>query len=257
MTQIPDNSASVEEYWNRPDTISLKDENLRTLELEAISGWLDKNAKVLDIGCGDGVNTIAYANKVQNIKGIDYSSEMIKRARHRISDGRSINLDFQLLSVLELEQLQEQFDIVLSQRCLINLGSFDQQEDVIRRVQTLVRPGGLYLMLEAVEEGREALNEIRIQMGLTPLPMPWHNKFFNESELHPLLEETFEIVKIQDFSLYYLITRTLNEMLDISLGDSLSARMDESAQRIQASLPPNKLSGIGPQRLYVLRVPAN
>ena len=254
MIQMPeDRGAAMREYWERPDTISLRDDNLRQLEAEAITRWLDSESVVLDVGCGDGINTVAYAQRVHRIVGIDYSRQRIRRATRRITDIGLHNVEFQHLSVQDLKQISERFDIAISQRCLINLPTFEEQKDAIHQIYCILKPGRLYLMLECVEQGRQHLNELRGQVGLEPLPMPWHDLFFDEDQLTPLLRIFFEIVEVVDFSLYYLITRILNPIMGLDLEDPISKRIDDAARQLQTQLHFDALSGIGPQRLFVLR----
>lgn len=254
MQMSVDECKAVRDYWEKPDTISLRDDNLRQLETEAVALWLDPECVVLDVGCGDGVNTITYARRVRRIIGIDYSEQMIRRATRRLVDSRLDNVEFQNLLIQDLNKFSEQFDRVISQRCLINLPTFQAQTDAVCAIHDALKPGGIYLLLECFEEGRRWLNEYRKKVGLSPLPVPWHNLFFNEDQLYPVLDVFFDLLEVVDFSLYYLVTRILNPMMGLNLEDQLSRLIDQSARDLQARIGFDSLSwGIGPQKLIVLR----
>lgn len=243
----------VHKHWEEPGQVSLQDENLRALETEAIVRWLTHTDCVLDLGCGDGINSLNYASKVKRLIGVDYSDGMIRRAKHRLADSNLDNIEFQNRSVEELDQITDAYDVVITQRCLINLSSIEEQSAAIAAIQRLVRPGGLYLMLECVQEGRVRLNQLRTSVGLEPLSMPWHNQFFDLEQLLPLINSYFTIEEIADFSLYFLITRLLNPLMGLDYSNSFSKQIDAVAMQLQSQLPLDQLSGIGPQRLFVLR----
>jgi ubiquinone/menaquinone biosynthesis C-methylase UbiE len=243
----------VRDYWENPTTISLRDESLRQLETEAIARFLEPSHSVLDVGCGDGVNTLVYAERAARVLGVDRSHQMIGRARGRLAERSLSNVRFEQLSVEEIDRLDERFDVVLTQRCLINLNSFEEQKAVIATIEKLIRPGGRYLMLESVDEGRDRLNELRARVGLPAVPMPWHNCFFHARELMPLLEKTFHVEEVHDFTLYWLITRLLVPLMSLDPQNPLAKQIDTAAQRLQSSIELDGMDGVGTQRLFVLR----
>lgn len=61
--------------------VTHKDIWQRWLEIKAIGDYLRKKDRVLDVGCGNGYSTRIFAGLCKEIVGIDYSNEMIDRAR--------------------------------------------------------------------------------------------------------------------------------------------------------------------------------
>src|SRR6266576_3192038 len=47
----------------------------------------------------------------------------------------------------------------------------------------LRKPGGRLLMLEGSKQGMDSLNEFRAAFGLNPIPVKWHNLFFDDEVL--------------------------------------------------------------------------
>jgi tRNA/tmRNA/rRNA uracil-C5-methylase (TrmA/RlmC/RlmD family) len=60
--------------------------------------------KVLDLGCGDGVFTANFSNKVQKVLGLDASGRMIEAAQ---KDHSGHNTEFRVLDVRYLEEALE------------------------------------------------------------------------------------------------------------------------------------------------------
>ncbi len=243
----------VRDYWEDPQTVSLKDENLRHLETGAIAQALRPTDVALDLGCGDGVNSLVYSERVASLLGVDRSSQMIQRARARLTESGRSNTRFEQLATENLPQLDGTFDAIITQRCLINLDSFAEQSQTILQIEKKLRPGGRYLMLECVDDGREELNQLRARMGLEAVPMPWHNCFFKLNQLLPLLENTFDIEDVRDFSIYWLISRLVAPLMKLEIQDPMTKKLDTAARSLQSTLQLPGLKGIGSQRLFILR----
>lgn len=251
-----DRAEAVRAHWENPATVSLADQNLRALETEAIKSLIPPGCSLLDVGCGDGCNTLEYAAIAGQTLGVDYSNEMIARAARRLADWEGAGLEFRRLGLDELTGLDRSFQAVITQRCLINLSDFAAQTAAIRAIHGLLSPGGVFLLLECVDQGRQNLNLLREKAGLDPIAMPWHNAFFDEKPLETLLAGLFNIRMVVDFSLYYLVTRVMNPMTGLPHDDPWSKRLDDTARRLQDIFGLTRLQGIGPQRLYVLDKPA-
>ena len=64
--------------------------------------------------------------------------------------------------------------------------------------------------------------------------------------------EDSNTVSLKDFSLYFLVTRLLNPLLGLDHPHPMSQEIDSAAERLQEHLDLDQLSGIGPQRLFIL-----
>ncbi len=108
---------------------------------------------LLDIGCGNGRRTNVMARHVAGkVVGIDYSRNMIDNARRLQNE----KLGFYLASVLErdtLEGISAPFDCVVSFRCLINLGSVENQRKAVHNICELLKPGGVFVFCEGLRKG--------------------------------------------------------------------------------------------------------
>jgi ubiquinone/menaquinone biosynthesis C-methylase UbiE len=248
----------IKEHWEREETVSLKDENLRQLEVKAIAECIqdiDKDGLyICDMGCGDGANTISYSrsNKVKRILGIDYSSTMIKKAVRRAKEESAVKVAFTNGDISLLDGFTDEFDVLITQRCLINIPVFAEQAKAVEMIHNSLKRGGYYIMLEASKDGLDRLNGLRAEASLEDLKMPWHNNYFDIKTLESELERHFSILRKRDFSVYYLYTRILNESLGLDKNDALSKNIDETAVKIHRRFS-DKFLGVGPQVLFFLK----
>lgn len=248
----------IKEHWEKINTVSLQDENLRELETKAIVDCIqaiNKNdLNICDMGCGDGTNTIYYSrlNNVKQVTGIDYSSAMIKKAARNIKRENITNITFINGDISELDRFEKKFDAVITQRCLINLPVFDEQIQAIETIYRSLKKGGYFIMLEAAKDGLNKLNSLRTGLSLDNLNMPWHNNYFDIRELEEVLKKYFSILKKRDFAIYYLYTRILNQALGLDINSELSKKIDITAAKIQRQYGEIFL-GLGAQALFFLR----
>ena len=98
---------------------------------------LKGNERVLDLGCGDGANTVMIADLLPDGKvvGIDASRGMIEAAKPKVKD----NLRFVLMDINEISFVEE-FDIIYSNA---TLHWVKDHVRLLRNVRTALRNGGL------------------------------------------------------------------------------------------------------------------
>jgi arsenite methyltransferase len=104
--------------------------------------------RVLDIGCGAGVDALV-ASKVVGpsgkVMGIDITPEMIQRAEANKKEIGAENVVFQLSRVQDLVGIDSSFDVVMSNGVL-NL--IPEKEDVIKAAFRLLKPGGWFFLAD-------------------------------------------------------------------------------------------------------------
>jgi SAM-dependent methyltransferase len=238
----PSCKASIKDHWdsqarktNLPDdAVTHTDRNQRLLEIELLLRELPRGQRILDVGCGNGYSTAIICRHAEQACGVDYSAEMIERARRGY--GHLGNLDFQLQDVLNLDQLPGSFDVVVSQRCLINLSNWEEQQKAIGSIAAVVRPGGLFIMQEGTRQGRERLNQLRESLGLSRMPPVAFNVDFDEDLLWPFLRRHFQVVSIRRLGLYDMISRIVHPLLVSPAEPRYDAKINEVARFVAAEL---------------------
>jgi ubiquinone/menaquinone biosynthesis C-methylase UbiE len=245
--------ATPEPYATSPDW------NLREVEIEYIARHLTDGARILDVGCGNGYSTLAYAARVQSaLCGIDFVPEMIasaRRLRHRFELRGTIS--FCVGDATHLSFSDGTFDVVISQRCLLNLGSRRQQWEALTEIARVLKGGGLYLMLEGTRQGLEKMNCMRARFGLSPIPEAdpksnWCSNKFDEEELLEKIGPLFRGVEaVQRFGMYYFLSRVVHPLLVRPEAPRFDAVINSIARRICSEIP--DYEGLGHVALWVLR----
>ena len=137
----------------------------------AVEKWVWPQAKLYDIGCGDGLSSIRFAKRAAEVVGFDYIDKFVEMAKANVRSSGATNLTFEQANVLDLSKVRAQHglaDIIVTIRCLINLPEWDQQRQAIGEIARTLKPGGLYLLSEGWSDGFERLNLLRGRLHLPP-----------------------------------------------------------------------------------------
>jgi ubiquinone/menaquinone biosynthesis C-methylase UbiE len=245
-----------------------KTSSAKIMEIDALSRALlniqktvGRGLKILEVGCGNGQNCLNLLDALPraSFTGIDYIEEMVTAANavkgeRRIPDERVI---FQVANVLELSIPDSSFDVVFTDRCLINLNTDSLQHQAIASLVKLLTPGGHLLMIENSQQTFEAQNLARESVGLARRTPAEFNHFFDETTLLPFLPTAgLEILSIEDFiSLHDIVLYVLVPMMNggkvdyehplVGAATSLNVGL--------SGLKPSGFGAYGQNRLYLCR----
>lgn len=210
----------AKQYLDNPaattDDIYLRELEIFTLIQTMNEIQFPKEGSFLDVGCGDGYSLLRLAQAFENLSflAIDYSENMIRLAQQRLESHPELKnqVQFRVGDVMELEQIcgHLPYDVVLTDRCLINLDSFENQSYAIAEIASHIKPGGYYIAIENFIEGHKNMNDARHQIGLPEIPVRWHNFYFEEKPFVECAERFFQYVSFKEFSSsYYFATRII------------------------------------------------
>jgi ubiquinone/menaquinone biosynthesis C-methylase UbiE len=201
------NNNEVLTYWNREDVESMYDKNLLRLEIELILKHLKPGSKILDAGCGEGEGTLAYsAIEGATIHAADFSPTRLKMAAKRL-EGKT-NVTFMHTNFLAEQAPDSDYDYIISQRFLINICEWQLQKKVLLELMKKLKPGGTLLMMEGCANGALELNNFRRLLGLEPIPVKWHNLFFdNEALISAMKENKYKLTAEEGLGEFFLLTR--------------------------------------------------
>jgi ubiquinone/menaquinone biosynthesis C-methylase UbiE len=151
--------------------------------LNKFVSFLPKSARVLDVGCGPGTDSIYLKTKGLNVEGIDLSKKMIKIARQRSS-----SIKFKVMDMRSLKYPDNFFDGLVVAYSLIHIPSKDIQKTLKELKRVLKNSGIIYFGLQ------EGKGERFLETPLNPkYKMFLH--FFTMREFITLLKKHgFEVV---------------------------------------------------------------
>jgi SAM-dependent methyltransferase len=220
-------SDAIKAYWDQRaslgETAGTQDLILKQLEERAILGEIDpakfrprqilenkwQRRGILEIGCGLGRLAGMVAERVREAEvwATDTSEAMIQGAL----DSGVCNVTFRTGDVFSLPS-GVQFDLIYTERCLINLGSWAAQKGTIDAISARLTTGGKFIMCEHSADGLAAINTERARLGLPTLKAPWHNRYIFDHEIASV--SSMDLVKCIPFSAtYYFLSRVVNAAL--------------------------------------------
>jgi len=175
---------------------TMPDEIVREREVDAIVRYVEAASRqapgvsrLLEVGCGNGYTLSVVRSRFPELAlvGSDYSVEMISLAQSR----NLADCTFKVEDVRNLQQDGNSYDVVLSERCIINLLDRSDQHAAIREIHRVLKPGGICILIEGFKDGIDALNRARSEFDLPPIATPFHNLFFEDGWLRSAVEGLF------------------------------------------------------------------
>jgi SAM-dependent methyltransferase len=130
--------AAVENLW------SAKPNRFLVAEVAAL-----EPGRALDLACGEGQNAIWLAERGWSVRGVDYSSVAIAKARAR-AEREGVDVDFVEDDLLRHELEADVYDLVLL--LYLHLPP-EEHRSVLRRAAAALTPGGTLLLI-----GHDLLN---------------------------------------------------------------------------------------------------
>ncbi|MBP6924069.1 MAG: class I SAM-dependent methyltransferase [Candidatus Pacebacteria bacterium] len=217
----------VKEMWNeaaraKKDSplTTTHDRILRDMEISAILKRIPdskKTLKVLDIGCGNGFSTLEYAKaRPHEFHGVDFSAEMIKYAelaKKKATKKLKGKVTFKEGDALSIDAKDGAYDIITTDRCIVNLVTVEDQKKAIKEIHRLLKKGGHAIICEGTKQGFDNINSLRVLAKLPVMKNHWHNIYLDETKLEPVMKKLFEVIEIDPFaSTYYIASRVFNAL---------------------------------------------
>ncbi|HEX3601550.1 MAG TPA: class I SAM-dependent methyltransferase [Lacipirellulaceae bacterium] len=106
---------------------------------------------VLDAGCGTGDMALYLASKGQQVTGLDFLEEPIRRARAKAAE-RNLKVDFRVADATKLADLPDRFNTVVDSG-LFHVFTDDDRRKYVAGLAHVLHPGGrVFLMCFSNEE---------------------------------------------------------------------------------------------------------
>lgn len=167
-------------------TSSMQDETIRQVEtdfiLTEINDFIQRHEfipKILELGCGNAylLQRIQAQHPGISLTGLEFTPELCEIAQSR-------NIPHTQVFKGDMRKSEdypgEFYDIVITQRSLINLGSWKEQEKVLEILHQKLRSPGLYICVESYMEPWINLNAARKEVRLPPLKPSVQNVYLKD-----------------------------------------------------------------------------
>ncbi len=141
--------------------------------------------KILDVGCGGGLVSEAFAKLTANVTGIDAGKANIEVAKIHAQKS-NLNINYQNITAEELEITGEKFDVVFALEIIEHV---DNVEQFIKSCSNLVKKDGLIFIATINRNIKSLLTaKIAAEYILRWLPRGTHDwkKFLKPSEINNL-----------------------------------------------------------------------
>lgn len=217
---IEDSVKDVRAFWNSRAGLGqwagTRDVILKQLEIEAIASYVHEGMSILDVGCGNGITAIELARRFDvQVLGIDFAEEMI-RAAETLASGQALrgSVYFEVNDARNLSPVLGKFDLIYTERTLINLSDWPSQRAAIHRITFLLKNGGSYVMCENSQDALNKINSFREEVGLPWIDPPWHNRYLRDTEVQQDVNPGIQLEHVNHFSsTYYFLSRIVNASL--------------------------------------------
>ncbi len=267
LKQIEQHWKNWAEQFGQDIRATEKSKTRKLLEVDALiraiesSGFKKTDSfSILEAGCGTGHNCLALAEafpKAQ-IQGFDYIPEMVANAEKLKATVGVKNVKYKQGNLLDLAAADlkpKSFDIVFTNRCIINLNTHELQREAVRNLSGLVSENGALILAENPMIKFEEQNQLRKKLDLPPRSAPEFNLLIDESGILKALDGVqFKLKYKDDFSalhdvlLYVLLPKIGNGEIDYD-HPILEAAKD-LCPSVFASTP-NAFGNFGQNRLYL------
>lgn len=245
-----------------------KTSTLKTIEVDAlarairsIEKELGSDLRILEMGCGNGQNCLSLSHLFPKMSftGVDFIPEMVDAA-NSLKKEREVpdkKLTFMEGNVLDLGFPRSSFDVIFTDRCLINLNTDSLQQKAIKSLSDRLKDGGYLLMIENSQQTYDDQNKARELVGLAPRTPAEFNHFFDEKTLLPYIASIdLDLCDVEDFiSIHDLVLYVLVPMLNGGVID-YEHPIVEAATKLNialSSIRPDGLGKFGQNRLFKCR----
>lgn len=153
-------------------------------EILDFAGSIEKNGKILDLGCGPGHHSKYFKDLGFKVTGIDLSQNMISIAKENFK-----NIDFKVMDIYNLKFDSNTFNGIWASASLLHIEKSNIKEVLIKLKDILTVNGTIYISLK-IGDTEEMIIDDRYNNN------PKFYSFFQTDEIKKILKEVgFNVVK--------------------------------------------------------------
>ena len=151
--------------------------------VDELAERLPADARVLDLGCGNGTKTARLAERF-DVVGVDISERQVELARAAVPAATFVQADF-----ARIEVPVGAFDAVTALYSLVHVPR-DEQPDLLGRIVRWLKPGGLFLASMSHVGGEDRTDEwLGVDMFFSGFDAETNRRVVREAGLELLADE--------------------------------------------------------------------
>jgi len=153
-----------------------------------------RRGRALDIGCGEGRHSVAFAQRGFDAVGVDLEPKALARAR-AAAKGVGAQPLFLQANVFALPFSPVAFDVVMDYGCLHHVRRSDTRR-YLDQVVPMIKPGGYFLLSCFSTKFKHHPNERRTRNWL--VHAGHYDRFFRREEFRSLFGRWFDILELTE-----------------------------------------------------------
>ena len=134
--------------WGGVKTLEqLGDDETNNYLKSTIEKWVGKSEgkSALDLGCGSGTTAFVLSKLGFNVTGVDISETAIGMAKDLALE-QSLEIKFEIGDVLQLEKMQQKFDLIYDSHCFHCIVFDDDRDRVLEGVKNSLSSTGIFIL---------------------------------------------------------------------------------------------------------------
>ena len=184
------NARIVDQFTRQAATFEQRHAHTDPLERMLRLAGVTADDTVLDLGCGPGIVSCAFAEKANHVTGLDLAPAMLERGKARQAERSLTNMAWVCGDVAKLPFADNSFSIVVTR---YTFHHFLSPADVLAEMKRLCRPGGRVVVADVTPE----VEKLAAYDQFETLRDPSHAHALSQAQLKAL----FEQANLQPFEL--------------------------------------------------------
>lgn len=255
------NESIVKEYYDEwAENVRLTRDKGRNIEYVLttyfINRYLTGDEKILELGCGTGIYSLAYAREGYDVTAIDISDKNLNTLRECITDDMTIqalNMNATNLSGLE----DNFFDVSLVLGPLYHLFDEDDINKVISEVKRVTKPGGIVYIAFLSKDYITVRNCSEV-FDESDRYFDTEYKFINSIEevfYYFYVDEIEQLMNFHDIEkLHFLTTDGISRFVNQDINQLTEKGYQRYLDYLRYNCERKELMGFSPHLLYVGKI---
>jgi SAM-dependent methyltransferase len=190
---------NLQKYWAEKHLKYSKEDwiDKPTIFAKFAINYFPKNGKLLELGAGQGQDSIFFAKNGFDVLCTDFSEKALEIAKQK-SKIENLKINFQLIDLEKhLPFNKESFDIVYSHLALHYFSS-DRTIGLFDEIANILKPKGILAVLLNTIDDPEVTESKLIENGLYKTPSGLIKRFYAIKDLKDATENMFETVVLDN-----------------------------------------------------------